>query len=257
MTKNLPNLKVVSLSKLVLHEFVNPSRVKRLSNKIKRDKIFTNPPLVAPIGQSGKFVVLDGANRTTVFKKLGFKDIVVQVVDYQKPGLELKTWNHLIFGVRAKDFFQEVKQVIDKEMIKKFKLRGGKIICRPIKKKNFFKQIEALNKMVDLYNKRYKFHRLDNVSDFSKNGQEKTLIVFPKFTPQDIILVAEKNLKVPSGITRHLISGRALRLDLPMTILRQNKPLAWKNEQLKKIIRQRFEENKIRHYQEPIFIFND
>lgn len=257
MTKNLPNLKVVSLSKLVLHEFVDPSRVKRLSNKIKRDKIFTNPPLVAPIGQSGKFVVLDGANRTTVFKKLGFKDIVVQIVTSDNPGLELKTWNHLVLGIMAKDFFLQLKKTVGKPMIKKFKLRRNKIICRPIKKGDFFKQIEALNKMVDLYNKHYKFHRLDNASDFSKNEQGKTLVVFPKFTPQDIILVAEKNLKVPSGITRHLISGRALRLDLPMTILRQNKSLVWKNEQLKKLIRQRFEENKIRHYQEPIFIFND
>lgn len=257
MTKNLPNLKVVSLSKLVLHEFVDPGRVKRLSNKIKKDNIFTNPPLVAPIGQTGKFVVLDGANRTTVFKKLGFKDIVVQIVAYNKSGLELKTWNHLVSGIAAKDFFQQVKKVVSKSMIKKFKLRGNKIICRPIKKKNFFKQIEALNKMVDLYNKHYKFHRLDNASNFSANGQDKTLIIFPKFTPQDIILVAEKNLKVPSGITRHLISGRALRIDLPMSILKQNKSLVWKNEQLKKLIKQRFEENKIRHYQEPIFIFND
>jgi len=257
MIKDLPNLKVVSLSKLILHEYVDPVRVKRLSCKIKKDKIFTNPPLVAEIGKTGKFVVLDGANRTTVFRKLGFNDIIIQIVDYQKSGLELKTWSHLISGIGAKNFFQEIINVIDQTMIKKFKLRGNKIICQPIKRKDFFKQIESLNKVVDLYNQRYKFHRLGNADSFLPNGQNKTLIIFPKFSPQDIIMIVQKNLKLPSGITRHLILGRVLRLDLPIKILRQNKSLAWKNEQLKKMIRQRFEENKIRYYQEPIFIFND
>ncbi|MFA6215161.1 MAG: ParB N-terminal domain-containing protein [Patescibacteria group bacterium] len=257
MTKNLPNLKIVSLSNLVLHEDVDPNRVKRLAAKIKKDDIFTNPPVVAPISKSGKFVVLDGANRTTVFRQLGFKDILVQVIDYQQPGLELKTWNHLVAGIKARDFFSQIKKMVSKPMAKKFKLRGNKIVCRPIKKKDFFTQIEALNKIVDLYAKRYKFYRLDNASDFSVNGENKTLIVFPKFTPQDIILVAEKNLKVPSGITRHLVSGRALRIDLPIVILKSSKGLTWKNQQLQNLIKKRFEENKIRHYQEPIFIFND
>ncbi|MFA6410169.1 MAG: hypothetical protein WCW26_01180 [Candidatus Buchananbacteria bacterium] len=257
MDKNLPNLKIVSLTKLVLHENVDPSRIKRLSDKIGKDKIFTNPPLVSEIGQTGKFVVLDGANRTTVFKKIGFREIIVQIVDYQKSGLELKTWNHLIIGIKAKDFFEQIKKSVSRSVIKKFRLNGNKIICRPIEKRQFLEYIKALNKIVDLYANNYKFYRLDSAKDFLASKKSNTLIVFPKFKPQDIISVAKNNLKVPSGITRHLIFGRALRIDLPLEILKSKKSLTWKNQQLNKLIAKRFEENKIRYYQESIFIFND
>ncbi|MFA6322689.1 MAG: hypothetical protein WCX71_04410 [Candidatus Buchananbacteria bacterium] len=255
MKKTLPNLKIVSLDCLVLHEYVDPARIARLSRQIKKDNIFTNPPLVAKIDQTNKFVVLDGANRTTVFKNLGFKDIVVQIVDYNRDDLELKTWNHVIPGLKAKEFFGQIKGAVDNLMIKNFKLDGYKIICQPIFKNIFLDYIKALNVVVDLYAKR-KFYRLDNQGDFSAQGN-KTLIIFPRFKPEDIITVARKNLKVPSGITRHLIFGRALRVDLPMKILKQNKSLVWKNKQLNILIKQRFEQNKIRRYQEPVFIFND
>ncbi|MFA5022216.1 MAG: hypothetical protein WC508_04020 [Patescibacteria group bacterium] len=257
MSNNLPNLKIVSLNSLVLHEDVDPLRVKRLMAKIKQDRIFTNPPLVAPIGKSNKFVVLDGANRTTVFKSLGYKDILVQVVNYSQPGLELKTWNHLVVGLPVKSFFAKISKALLKSARANFKLQGNKIICLPIKTKNFFEQVQSLNKIAAIYKNKYKFYRFDNENNLSVVSRNKTLIIFPKFKPKDIILVAQKNLKIPSGITRHVISGRALRIDIPLEILKNKKSLGQKNLELKKLIAKRFEENKIRHYQEPIFIFND
>src|SRR6476659_1157775 len=38
------------------------------------------------------------------------------------------------------------------------------------------------------------------------------LIVFPPYTPGDIIKLAESGARVPTGITRHIISRRALRV---------------------------------------------
>jgi len=254
MNKNLPNLKIVSLSKLVVHEEVDPARTRRLLKKIKKDNFFTNPPLVAPIKNSGKFVVLDGANRTGVFTKLGFKDILVQIVDYKSDKVKLKTWNHLVCKLDSK----KVKKLVDQTIPKGFRLKGSQLICPAIKEKDFLSQIKALNKIVNLYKNKYKFYRLtedDNPTSFCQQGY--TLIVFPGFKPKDIMLIAQKGIKIPSGITRHVILDRALLIDLPMSILKAKKPLSWKNQKLRVLINQRLRENKLRHYQEPVFIYND
>jgi len=90
-----PHLRIVPTARLLLHEECDPERVERLGRLLGADGMLRNPPIAAPL-EDGTYVVLDGANRVTALRHLGVPDQVVQVVDYDDPGVQLDTWAHLL-----------------------------------------------------------------------------------------------------------------------------------------------------------------
>lgn len=235
MIRNLPNLKIIKTRNVVLHEETEPARVLKLKKAIIKDKVLKDPPIVAKIGR-GRYAVLDGANRTTVFKELKIPSILVQVVDYKKPAVDLKTWNHLICD-------QGFKKYYDKQ-VKRFKITD----------------IKAMLDFTRRYKKQFTFYRVlsNNFQELKKQYRNATcLVIFPKFKPRDIIKFALHNKKIPSGITRHLVSSRALRVDLPLSLLNSKKSLPEKNKWLEKIIQNKLLTKQIRFYSEPTFLFDE
>ncbi len=83
------------------------------------------------------------------------------------------------------------------------------------------------------------------------------LVVFQPYTPQDIINLAQAGTKVPTGITRHIISYRALRVNVPVSLLASPEPLeqksAWWHEQIKR----KLAANEVRLYQESTYLFDE
>ncbi len=83
----MPDLRLLPAEDMVLHEHADEKRVVRLQTRLRTDGFLKNPPIVAPIPGTEKYVVLDGANRTSAVKRMGLPHILVQVVDYDfEPG---------------------------------------------------------------------------------------------------------------------------------------------------------------------------
>jgi hypothetical protein len=80
---------------------------------------------------------------------------------------------------------------------------------------------------------------------------------FPDFSPAEISQIALSGAKVPMGITRHMVAGRTLGLDIPREMLTDSQSLDAKNAWLKDLIARRLQANKIRLYQEPVFVFDE
>ena len=83
------------------------------------------------------------------------------------------------------------------------------------------------------------------------------LITFPRYTKNEIVALSLAAVKLPAGITRHLISGRARRTNIGLEILRSHAPLKSKNARLRDIIRQMVVDKKVRFYGEPTFLFDE
>lgn len=270
----LPSLRVVKTTDLILHEAVDPQRVAKLKKIIARATVLTNPPVVAHLPGSRKYAVLDGANRTTVFRDLGYSHVVVQLVPYREPYVKLLTWNHVLDGVRLETIINQlaalpgISVTTYQSQVTSVLMRGCGLACLVSGTKvwvirassGFPGQLRILNDIVHLYKGIHKFHRV-LATDFHALQQEyphaTVLFVFRKFTPRDVVRAVTHNLFLPSGITRHIVLGRVLRLDIPLVWLHASTSLAYKNTQLRKLIAERFERNKIRYYTEPVFIYND
>jgi hypothetical protein len=272
----LPVLKIVSLSNLVLHEHIDPQRIEGLVERLEKDGLLKNPPIVAPIPGSQKYVVLDGANRTSSLARVGCRDAVVQVVDYNDPDLELAVWNHLLVAAKPEDVIEPLHHISGLRLRRaglamaraRLANRGVLAYLVPVEGPvlvleggmTLDGEAEMLNTIVNTYHQRLRYFRVK--SDELKAllpyyDGAAALVAFPVFQPEDITHLASNGGKLPAGITRHVIPQRALRLNIPLAILQEDRPLDEKNSWLHEQIKNRLLNRQIRFYQEQTVLFDE
>ena len=287
---NLPDLRILPLENLVPHEKTDPRRVNPLTERLRTESVLVNPPIVAPLGRNDpRFVVLDGANRTSAFRALGVPHIVAQVVNYNQ--VELKTWHHIITGCAFDELMRELStipglqsaedelmsararlarreaiayisygdahEVDDQELghLPAIVLAGANGTDRPTDQRT-----ELLNQLVELYESCSKVQRTtsDNIADARQSYPDASaLVVFPRYEPAEILDIARRGQQVPAGITRHVLPLRALRLNYPMEVLRSDEPLARKQGHLTEWIYERVQSRRVRTYSEPTVMFDE
>jgi hypothetical protein len=102
-------VRIVHSADLIGHEVVDGRRVERLVQRLRSDGTLKNPPAVVEVGS--KYVVLDGASRVAALRELGVRDVVVQIVNYEPPGVELHSWCHVVVGMACQDLVDGLKGV--------------------------------------------------------------------------------------------------------------------------------------------------
>ena len=84
------------------------------------------------------------------------------------------------------------------------------------------------------------------------------LVTFPHYTPADIISAAKYKSYLPPGISRHIIHGRALRVNFPMSILLDTDTrLLTKNEILASWLQEKLSKRAVRYYAEATYQFDE
>ncbi|MBI5030540.1 MAG: ParB N-terminal domain-containing protein [Chloroflexi bacterium] len=269
-------LRVVHLDDVLLHEHTERQRVKQLVERIQLDQLLKNPPIVVP--HADKYILLDGATRVTALKQLGYPDVVVQVVDYAMPGLALETWNHLLMGLPVSEFLDALRQIQGLQIVSTTQddaedalnrrtsvatlvLPDGQVFSlRLIDAQTLTTQIDLLNQVVAAYEGRGELQRIAH-ADVLKLAQSKlawnALVIFPRYQPGDIRALALNGHKLPTGITRHIIPGRAMRINIPVELLQSADSLEQKNAQLGEWMQAKLRERRVRYYHEPVFLFDE
>ncbi|MEO6458126.1 MAG: ParB N-terminal domain-containing protein [Chloroflexia bacterium] len=287
-TTDMPVLRLLPIDALVLHEHADEKRVARLEARLRNDGFLKSPPIVAPIPDSDRYVVLDGANRTSAVRNIGCPHLLVQVVDYSSDQVELTTWYHLITGRAPETFLAEIRAV-DGLVAHRASIADARrqLLARSILSYVAIPRSEQgdkttvyivsgaheapgaakdpttmLNGMVDTYktDPQVSIHRVntDNIEDLmALYDGVSGLVVFPPYKPEDIMDLAEVGKYVPTGITRHIISHRALRVNVPMTLLCSDAPLEEKNDWWHEQIKRKLALNQIRLYQESTYLFDE
>ena len=271
----MPVLRVVESGRLLLHEEPDPGRVKRLHEAFRRDGVLRNPPIVAPM-PDGAAAVLDGANRVTALREAGIPHAVVQVVDYDRPEITLATWRHYV-REEGRESLQD--RLTDLPGIHASRLRdpadAGEALARrggaaamidtrggtllgdgadPVV------AAETLTRIVALYRGRDRIYRVEDGDDLDALAADYgpgSLVLFRPFAKNEILLIAGLGGRLPTGITRHVIPGRALRVNAPLDWLAGPSDTAVKQARLDASLRQRWLEHGVRHYAESTFLFDE
>ncbi len=269
----LPALRFVPAESLVLHEDADPRRVAKLVERLRLEATLRNPPIVAPMGNAS-YVVLDGANRVSGLRALAVAHPVVQVVDYDQ--VELSTWHHLVTGLNWTTFFDALCAVPGVRLTPTDLLTAREALVRrrclafvvsPADEvftldngSSLRDSARLLLDISNLYRGDGAIHRirLDNVRALSGMYDRITaILVYPRFTRQDILELARAHARVPTGITRHIIPGRVLRINLPLAGMADPRPLAEKNAWLEAWMRGKFADHSIRFYAESTYSFDE
>ncbi len=271
----LPDLRIVPIANLLLHEQHDAQRSAPLAARLTAEGTLKNPPIVAPVDDY-RFVVLDGANRVTAFAALDLQHIAVQLVDYEDPELILDTWYHLVSGFPRDEFSQAIgllpgvkieaaelmharAQLARREALAYFALPEESAFTI-YAEGDLHQRTHLLNQIVDIYKARGKIYRantdhLDQLLPFYDDVT--ALVVFPQYQPAEIIELARVGARLPAGITRHVIPRRALRINVPLSMLRDDRSLADKNAWLKNWLKSKAANKEVRYYQESTFLFDE
>ncbi len=268
--QSLPDLRIVPRAEVHLHEETDPARVQRLVARMRADGILRNPPIAAPLPEGG-YVVLDGANRSTALMAFEAPLLLVQVVDYHDPAVRLDVWHHLLTEPVDLGALLRSKGLILKDMSVSDAARAlaqraiacyllGPAGARSVAAAPAQPSAAVLSSVVDAYKATTRIYRvMDTDLDTLARayGSVSAVVVFPTFTKRDILEIARSPVKLPAGITRHLIPGRALRVNLPLEVLTSPGDAEQKNRWLVEEIHQRLLENRVRYYPEDSFLFDE
>jgi len=268
--QSLPDLRIVARGQVHVHEEADPVRVDRLIARLRADGVLRNPPIAASLPEGG-YVVLDGANRTRALMALEAPVIPLQVVDYSDPGVRLDVWHHLLVRpldlparLRARGLplragtLAEVAQWQTARTTACYVLTPSGATAVMLSPDRLMAR--TLLDVVDAYKATNRIYRVTD-TDLEvlarEYGPVGALVVFPTFSKQDILEIAHTPVKLPTGITRHLIPGRVLRLNLPLDVLTSPGDVEEKNRWLAAEIHRRLLEHRVRYYPESSFLFDE
>jgi len=278
MDNNFPELKIIRLDKLVVIEHYDTQRTAPLIDRLRSSGVLRNPPIVSPFNdQSGRYMVLDGTNRTTALTKMGYPHVIVQVVEPDSPNLKLQTWNHVLWGYPTDDFNENILKISDislkshKGNLDLEKMWQANSLCLiqtsdsqsvqvRIPDPEIIIKVRKLNEIVSSYKNIAKFDRTKqtDIDSLSNMYDDFTgLIIFPPFNIDEIMDLCGEGHLFPPGITRFSITPRALRINYPLDDLAADRSLNEKNEQLKLWVQERIARKGVRFYSEATVLFDE
>jgi hypothetical protein len=118
----------------------------------------------------------------------------------------------------------------------------------------------SLNKIAESYAKKASLDRTTAQQVSEVNGKYETLtaiVVYPPFTPQEVLQLCAQGVLLPPGITRFTVSPRALRVNYPLDELSSNKSIEEKNRALERWANERVARKGVRYYAEPTVLYDE
>jgi hypothetical protein len=276
--QNLPVLCFLPVANLLIHEHHDDQRCQPLILRIRSSGVWRNPPIVSPLMDgTDRYMVLDGANRITALRQMGFPHALVQIVQPDDSGLTLQTWNHVIWEYHAARFLQNIHTIpsvelhrVDPAFIEPgleaecglalvTNCRGRTYsVCTEVMDLEL--RVDVLNALVDSYKERGRLDRttVRDVSDIQDVFPGLCgLVIFPTFDIRDLLRLAGRGYLLPAGVTRFMIAPRVLHLNYPLDELSADRPLDAKNLALTRWIQERLARKAIRYYAEPTYLFDE
>ena len=266
-------LRVVPVESVKPHEHEDPRRVERLASALRKEGWLKNPPLV--VEHDGVYVLLDGTTRTHAMASLGYPHILVQVIDPRRA--RVSTWNHLVIGQPVESFWQKLQslplltyQPLSGAALSNsghrwaggLHLADGRVFSIELPPTTQPpEEVEALNRLVATYTGEQEIRRsvkADPAELLAEHPALTAIIAFPQYTVHDIECFGTEGLLVPPGITRCIVPGRILRVNMDLSVLNSRSlTLEQKNLLLAEYLHARLARQPIRYYEEPVYIFED
>jgi hypothetical protein len=279
MATNLPTLRILPTESLVPHEWHDDSRTKPLIERLRANGILRNPPIVTPFDDgSDRYMVLDGANRSSAFKQMGLPHILAQVVNEYDPGMELMKWNHVLWDWNPDDLVKSISNLpdisfleIDRDIKRPqsewpaktlvwLQLSDESAYVARYEDTDLRARANQLAKIAHTYTGKAHLDRTTAQRISELNGQYDNLtgiVVYPPFKVHQVLELCEAGILLPPGVTRFLVSPRALRVNYPLDELASNKSLAEKNIALERWFNERVARKGVRFYAEATVLFDE
>lgn len=253
MIPPLNHLSIVELDRLILHEAHDTNRLARLRRRVESEGLQQNPVIVSAV--RGGYLVLDGAHRVQTMREIGCRFILAQVVE---PPKKAESWGHVLkdltpeklAGASGVTTSEDAKQWIAEIRF----ASGGLAFVEA--GEGLSKEVDALWGLQALYPALEEVRRVETgpVDSLSSLSNEEALVLYRTFTPDELVEIVESGAVLPAGITRFRVSERVLGVKFPLEKLIDGN-IEERNKELRTFVKERWDQNRVRHYDEPIVLF--
>lgn len=276
MIPSLPQLRILPLDNLTLHEDHDRQRMGPLIEQLRAQGLLRNPPIVMPLeGGTGRYMVLDGANRVASLQEMGFPHIVAQVMQADDPRLNLQTWNHVVWGMNPQTLMRDIRKIKGLKAVKvdteksleapkyvpvHMRLANGVLYLLEETPSDLPTHIQTLHAIVNAYKTRASLDRTSQtlIDPFKNLYPDLTaVVIFPRFRLKTILKLAAQNIVLPSGVTRFAVSPRVLHMNYPLHELSSARPIEEKEAYLREWIQKKARNKEVRYYAEATFLFDE
>ena len=264
-------LRFVEVEQVVPHEAVDHKRSARLAESIHSEGFLRNPPLVARVDE--RYVVLDGATRSDALRQMGYRHTIVQDVAIDE-GLALETWHHVVRAIEPDRLVEVLDSVpgttmelVEDDAAMRVLEYGGLCSVTTVDGRAFVLNADhGVNRFEALAAIAHAYIAAATVSrNLERNVRTLAgwypdmvaLVEYPQFTVEQVLHAAGSGRLLPAGVTRFLIPGRVLRLDIPIEMLADDRSLAEKNRWLHDYLSEKERKGKIRYYREPVYLLDE
>jgi hypothetical protein len=256
----MSSLAVIALEDILLHEDHDATRAMPLVHAIARDGRQQHPVVVAR-DQAGPLIHLDGANRITALRHLGCRHIVAQMLDYANPAaVRLDTWVHLegiepaalraaarawrTASLEELSPAQATTLLTQEQVVAVVVFDHGEILAVR-SGMGLAARVAALQQLTTVYTTpplRETGPDVDLVAGLqgllARTPEVNAGIAFAPLRKADVItLVCNLRLRLPAGITRHVVTcGRILHVNAPLALLQADCSAAEKTAQLQALL---------------------
>jgi hypothetical protein len=221
------------------------------------------------------YMILDGATRSAAMRQMGLPHMLVQVFKAEAEGLQLKTWHHVIREIGRHKLMELIKSIPDIEFVtgnvetvsqEQFDLGSlcyihwidGSILL--VQAKSGTNRLDALNRLTSTYiDASHTSRTLNNniIQLQHEYSDMAALVVFPIYSVDQVLQIAQAGRRLPAGITRFIAPGRILRVNFDLDILRAVKSLREKNRWLHEQLLEKQNNGHIRYYAEPLYLLDE
>jgi hypothetical protein len=277
--EGVPDLRLVRTGQVRFHEHPEPWRTSRLVERLRSEARLQYPPAVAALG-NGEWVLLDGANRVSAFREIGWSHVPVQVIEYGNAGVQLKGWHHSLLEGRGLDLRAayerlpgvRVARVAEGELTSRLELRqfyaalvdGDGTVWGVYPAEDLVRLgpwMETLDHVVAAYEGKSRLERI-KIADYERlpdilRAVDHQLVLFPTMSKTELLELVRDGIRIPTGLTRHLIPGRALGLHLPLGFLTELADEEAKVAHFRAFVSGLEMAGRIRYYEESVFIMSE
>ncbi len=244
-------ISMVPISDLRVHELTVPSQVRAVRDSILAESILYDPCIV----DEYTMLVLDGVHRVAALRELDCVRVPVCFVNYYEDSIRVGTWYRVITGEgaygAAADYIRSMgRSVTLRDRNRITSLREVRLALVDSNLSFIIPETQDLRDAYELLSKlegelerrgfAISYHTEADALRKLERKEANAAITAPVLTKDDVLNFVRTNALPGHKITRHIIPARPLKVDIPLSVLRDNAlSLSEANDRLKDSLKKR------------------
>lgn len=252
-------MRLVPLEQLRFHEDVDEARGSALTSRLSQDWVLRNPLLATPL-PDGTYMILDGAHRALALAHLGLCLCAIQIVKLESTNVRIDSWAHVYSAPAV--HLPSLKYPFSWRPVSELALPEGDVQAVVTTDRGSWELqataaspaecVAALHAVTAAFRGVPRSREVPQMAQFRPLVPSQARLFVRRFSAAELVVLVQSGLRLPAGLTRFVVPGRILHVNIPLQMLEAGHPSESLNRRLDEFLASRI--SGIRYYDEPVIL---